>query len=182
MILGDTMLKEQDAGISEIAFLSPETPLSSSPFGKKGVQAPYSVIYGNNIKIHQVILGIILYHKPPPAVIYDPTCGKENYQFKPWLEKGTLKKLGYTFISADIKPYGDVRCSYFRTPLRDKSVDIIVYDPPYLPEISPKTDDERHKDYGIERYGIGKIFKNYSQEVFKQFHRILIPIPDKKIW
>ena len=158
-------------GIKKVRTPLPLKYDASSPFGKVGVQNPLTIIDGKTIKVHEVVLGIIMFHKEPPATILDPTCGKENHQFKPWVENGTLERLGYKYIPADIKPYGDIVLDVFSLPIRDKSVDVIVYDPPYL---THSRIDSRGTDYDIvvERTP-NEVKKFYSVRVFKEFHRVL---------
>lgn len=145
---------------------------SANPFGWPGIQLPVSVIYGNNHRIHEVVMGILLYHKPPPARILDPTCGEENYQFRPWLENGTLERLGYEYVSMDIQPVGEIRYDIFcGLPLRGNYFDVAIYDPPYL---TNPARDGREKDYGMTRHQSPQRVKQYySRKVFGEFARVL---------
>ena len=144
---------------------------ASSPFGKVGIQNPLTLIDGKTIRVHEVVLGIIMFYKEPPAIILDPTCGKENYQFKPWIESNILERLGYEYISADIKPYGEIVLDVFNLPVKEKSVDIIVYDPPYTPTARM---GKRGGDYDIVIDRTPNMIKKYySEKVFKEFYRVL---------
>jgi len=153
--------------------LSSILPLVKQPendLGYYGVQNPWSVIDGRKVKIHEMVLFLVTYYCRKNCVIFDPTCGKENYQFKPILE--VLEALGYRYISADLEPYGDIQHDVLGgVPLRDDSVDIILYDPPYVPY---SRCDVRGEDYAIssERC-VYDVKKFYSKEVLKEFHRIL---------
>lgn len=157
--------------INHVKTPSPLKYDGSSPFGRVGVQNPITVIDGKNARVHEVVLGIITFHKSPPATIYDPTCGRENYQFKPWLENGVLEKLGYKYVSGDLKAYGELVNDVFHVPLRGKSVDVIVYDPPFTTHCRI---DDRGSDYDIDKErSPEEIKKYYSKNVFEEFHRVL---------
>lgn len=159
-------------GTKEVRIPLPLKYNSSTPFGKVGVQSPLTVIDGKDIRVHEVVLSIIMFHKEPPAVILDPTCGKENHQFRPWIEQGILDKLGYEYIPCDIKPYGEIVLDVLSSlPFRDESADIIVYDPPFTPN---RRADERGVDYDIAKTRTPEEVKiYYSESVFKEFHRVL---------
>ncbi|RLC83593.1 MAG: hypothetical protein DRJ03_16725 [Chloroflexi bacterium] len=144
---------------------------SSLPFGEVGVQSPLTVIGGEKIRIHEVALWLVSYYKEPPAVILDPTCGKDNRMFSPWIKSGVLAEMGYTYISGDIKGYGDVALDVFKLPVRDSSIDVVVYDPPYTPDARI---DERGESYGItEERCIDEIARFFSEDVFMEFDRVL---------
>lgn len=143
-----------------------------NPFGRIGVQPPLTVIDGKNIRVHEVIMGIILFHKEPPATILDPTCGEENYMFSPWLRDGTLQRLGYKYIAMDKKPVGMIQYDLFDgLPIIDDNIDIIVYDPPYLPSAR---EDKRGNAYDIDDdRAVDEIKRYYSKQILAEFHRVL---------
>ena len=132
---------------------------------------PRSVIIGNDIDVSEVVKVLIKYYFPHAKVIYDPTCGEENYQFNDWILQEEYQKK-YDYIASDIKrtKWSMFQADVFKLPLRDNSVDIIVYDPPYLPY--PRT-DSRGEDYDIATISSPlKILEFYSGKIFKEFYRI----------
>ena len=118
--------------LKKLSTILPLNPRAENDLGCYGVQNPWSVIDGRKVRIHEMVLFLVTYYCRKNCVIFDPTCGKENYQFKPILD--VLEALGYRYIAADLEPYGEIQYDVFGgVPLRGSSVDLILYDPPYTP-------------------------------------------------
>ncbi|RLC73724.1 MAG: hypothetical protein DRI26_00100 [Chloroflexi bacterium] len=130
---------------------------------------PVSCIVGNDIQIHEVIQTLLKFYFPRAKVIYDPTCGDENYQFAPWIGSDNH----YQYIASDIRR---TRWTHFladimHLPLRDESVDVIVYDPPFVPYART---DRRGEEYDIaETKSPLKIFSFYSERAMFEIWRVV---------
>ena len=160
----------KDYRLVKLSRILPITKRPESDLGYIGVQNPWSVIDDRKIKVHELMLFLVTYYCRRKCVILYPTCVKENHLFRDILD--LIEYLGFRYVSADIKPYGDlVHDVLSGIPLRNESVDLIAYDPPYLP--TSKT-DERGKDYDVENgRTVYDVKKFYSLNVFKEFHRVL---------
>ena len=139
--------------------------------GRKTIEGyiipPRSCIVGNDTKIDEVIETLVRFYFPKASRIWDPTCGEENYQFARW-----IKNSKYHYFSNDIKrtKWSMFLNDVFLSGLRDSSVDVIVYDPPYLPYVRI---DDRRNDYDISTTRSPlKILDFYKPKIFKDFHRI----------
>jgi len=111
------------------------------------------------------------------------TCGVTNYQFQHrfWRSR-RYEKYNYVYIAADIKReaaeknkgFASLTFTYdlfHRIPLRDNSVDIIIYDPPF---VTTGEGDERSEEYNIDTgLGVGFLERFHSRRVYEEFHRVL---------
>ncbi|MEM2857033.1 MAG: hypothetical protein QW416_08035 [Candidatus Nitrosocaldaceae archaeon] len=134
----------------------------------------YSVYYQTGVD--NVIKDLLTFYYSDGAVIYDPTCGTDNYQFS-WLKQESLDTvLGlekqYRYIKSDIKPEANPDFVYDLLsdepiPLQEQ-VDCIFYDPPFTPYFRG---DERGEDYDMGKFPDIRIF--YSKKVLKKFWDVL---------
>ena len=156
--------------VKKLSEILPLKARAENELGYYGVQNPWSVINGRDVKIHEMVLFLVTYYCVKGCVIFDPTCGKENYQFREILD--VIEYLGYRYISADIEPYGDIVHDVLGgLPLREGSIDLILYDPPYLPYARL---DDRGSDYAVDvERSVLDVKKFYGMGVFKEFHRVL---------
>lgn len=91
---------------------------------------------------------------PNGGSIFDPTCGKENRQFKKYFTGGYEYDNNYLYKGTD-KMYGfDV----FKNSSLEANYDLVWYDPPFTP--SP-TKDRRAGDYGTQGLTDMDILKSY---------------------
>lgn len=153
----------------------------------KQLMPPLSVIYGKDIGISRLLNNLISYYFPMINNIYDPTCGEENHQFKDYL---VLRDNKYyyrlennklvEYIASDIKRTKwnciNDKCLIvdlfkYPYPFNDNQFDLIVYDPPFTVYARH---DKRAKDYDIEQpRSISDIRRFYSEDIIKEFHRIV---------
>ena len=138
---------------------------------------PFSVIYGINIQIHEVIDALIRYYFPKCKSIWDPTVGTENHQFRDYLQKVDNEwyyhgKIYYFPTDKRKTKWTKMLIDLFNTPypFRDEAFDLIVYDPPFNPY---GRGDDRGEDYDVIhiRSPIA-IKKFYSEDIIKEFWRI----------
>jgi len=131
------------------------------------VLPPFSCIMGNDVKVNEVVETLVRYYFPRATRIWDPTCGEENYQFAAWI--GNSK---YDYFSSDVRQtkWSMFLNDVFLPGLRDSCVDVIVYDPPYVPYARV---DDRGKNYAISATTSPlKVLDFYNPEIFRAFHRI----------
>lgn len=127
-----------------------------------GIIPPLSCIVGNDVPISRLVKTLIKYYFSKARVIYDPTCGDENYMFRDWIFDSK-----YDYISSDVKrtKYTMFQADVFFMPLRDCSCDVIVYDPPYVPY---SRIDGRGSTYGISQAKSPmKVLSFYSRRVIE---------------
>jgi len=136
-----------------------------------GILPPRSCIIGNDNPVSDVVRVLIRFYFPKAHVIYDPTCGDENYQFSSWIYQKAYQKR-YVYIASDIKrsKFTQFLADVFHIPLRDESVDVIVYDPPYVPY---SREDDRGEKYDISytRSPL-KVKSFYSEKVMYELWRV----------
>ena len=98
-----------------------------------------SVWYGEDAELLEKMLGF--YPKTPPREILDATVNKGRF----W--RGSDRKI----VGMDIDPAHapDIVADNCKMPCRDKSFDVIVYDPPHI----PNQGEDGRKDFQ-ERFGL----------------------------
>lgn len=130
----------------------------------------YSAFFSLNQEIAQTIHSIIRFYLPEGGRIYDPTCGKENFQFKSWIESLKLDGTRYEYISSDLKPFGDFQADLWHLPLQDKFAHCTVYDPPFTPTA---TSDPRSEQYNIEvERKVEDVLEYYSKKIYDELLRV----------
>jgi hypothetical protein len=135
----------------------------------------YSAFFALNQKIDDTVRSLIEFFLPKGGVIYDPTCGKENRQFRPWIHQSRLDGVVYEYISSDKEPYGDFVFDLFeipqkKIPLEDKKAHITVYDVPFTPKAKV---DPRAEDYNIQVERTAQdIAKFFSADIYRELARV----------
>ena len=133
-----------------------------------GIVPPRTAIIGNDVTVDKLMKALIWYHFPRARDILDPTCGIENHLMG-WAWADHKR---YRYFGSDVReskyPVALIDVLY-SLPFRDRSFDIIVYDPPYAPYTKF---DKRDKHYLDKLYTPASIRKFYSVEVFREFHRV----------
>jgi len=139
---------------------------------------PFSTIYGHKVKIWELLRNLIEFHFPDAKVIWDPTCGKDNYQFKEYLkrtEDGWIYAGRYKYYASDLlkTPWNCDKESCLRVDVLNPpwdlpfEPDLVVYDPPYIPF---KVSSKRNNAYGMDiNRGLEGIRDYYAPRVFEAF-------------
>jgi len=118
-----------------------------------------SVHKENNIAdfVRDCILRIL----PDGGSIFDPTCGKENRQFKKYFTGAYQYLHNYRYIGKDLC-YNDF--DVFTRTAPTPEFDIVWYDPPFVPK---PVFDKRAGDYGTRDIAIETIMEYFSIPVIK---------------
>ena len=92
----------------------------------------YSVY--NNYKVNDLVEELVMFYLPEGGLIFDPTCGIKNRQFK-WVQNSRLDNIKYDYLPGDLQSTKTqkIQASVTHIPLKYRSVDLTLYDPPYLP-------------------------------------------------
>lgn len=143
---------------------------------------PLSAIYGNKVRICDLLRNLIEFHFPQIQIIWDPTCGRDNYQFAPFLKKtenGWIYANKYRYYASDIlkTPWNclndecliiDVLKPPWNLPFKP---DLVVYDPPFIPS---KVESKRNNAYALnEERTLADIKEYYSSRVFEAFAQVV---------
>lgn len=139
--------------------------------GKRDRYVPCDVLDGLTLR-NEHVMGFFLYYYCPlsrPCRVLDPTCGRENYQFKSL--KPRMLSEGVEYFDGDIMPWGSFQADVFHLPFRNNFFDIVVYDPPYL--TAERRYDDRAGDYGMPLNITPKDVKQYyTRPVLEELARV----------
>ena len=125
----------------------------------------------NNAKVNDMVEELVMFYLPEGGLVFDPTCGIKNRQFK-WIQNSRLDGVKYEYLPGDIQESNlqKIQASVRHIPLKYRSVDLTLYDPPYLPGAR---ECERKEDYGIETdQSVKETIAFYSKEIFEELKRI----------
>jgi len=130
----------------------------------------FSVIYKGTVQ--DAFSKVLRYYVPDPsAVVVDTTCSV----MKMWSEELRKDYQPVTFdIRKEIKPDFCCSCELISEKLKAKSVDCLIYDPPYL-NVKNRIDSEWAKDtyaYGYE-YSSFEYFEDLSEKCAQPFYQVL---------
>lgn len=132
--------------------------------------------YTTSLKTTQIsdfVESIVMFYMPEGGIIYDPTAGVKNYQFK-WNKNEKLTGVRYTYLSSDLRKtrHSQFMADVRHLPLADKFADFTWYDPPYLPKAADK--DKRRNDYGIdnEQADPQQVARYYGPDVMRELVRV----------
>lgn len=93
-----------------------------------------SILRGSN---GQVFRTILTYYKPEPCWVLDCTTGYKHFWDELAVNTSTLGvnalRESYKVVFSDRRRIADIQADYRWMPLKDHSVDVVVYDPPYVP-------------------------------------------------
>ena len=125
----------------------------------------------NNAKVNDMVEELVMFYLPEGGLVFDPTCGIKNRQFK-WIENSRLDGVKYEYLPGDIQESNlqEIQASVTHIPLKYRSVDLTLYDPPYVPGAR---DCQRKEDYGITQdRSVKEVMAFYSKDVFEELKRI----------
>ena len=125
----------------------------------------------SNAKVNDVVEEMVMFYLPEGGLIFDPTCGIKNRQFK-WIQNSRLDGVKYEYLPGDIQESNlqKIQASVTHIPLKYRSVDLTLYDPPYLPGMRTM---KRREDYGMDKeQSLEETVGLYSKEIFEELKRI----------
>ena len=126
----------------------------------------------NNAKVNDMVEELVMLYLPEGGLVFDPTCGIKNRQFK-WIQNSRLDGVKYDYLPGDIQKTNlqEVQASVTHIPLKYRSVDLTLYDPPFLPRAC--SENMRGADYGIdEERTPEEVMAFYSKEIYEELKRI----------
>ena len=124
----------------------------------------------NNYKVNDLVEELVMFYLPEGGLVFDPTCGIKNRQFQ-WIQNSRLDGVKYEYLPSDIQESSrqKIQASVAHIPLKYRSVDLTLYDPPYIPYAR----EGRAEDYGIaEERSVKEVMAFYSKEIFEELKRI----------
>ena len=126
----------------------------------------------DNYRINDLVEELVMFYLPEGGIVFDPTCGIKNRQFK-WIQNSRLDGVKYDYLPGDIQKTNlqEVQASVTHIPLKYRSVDLTLYDPPFLPRAC--SENMRGADYGIDEERTPEEVKAfYSKEIYEELKRI----------
>lgn len=98
---------------------------------------------------------------PKGSSIFDPTCGKENRQFRKYLNNSHTYLTDYHYLGKDLL-FGNF--DVFKDRAETEEFDMVWYDCPFIPK---PVFDKRSDDYGNQDITIKQIKEYYSIPVIE---------------
>lgn len=129
---------------------------------------PESIILGTDA---EVLTDIFNFYAPQAKVIVDTTANSR----KMW--RGTTLKDKVFFLDIDKEMKPNVVADFFAMPLKDNSVDVLVWDPPHLPSAAgtEKSLKPFVKNYGLSKTVGGDNVSCMHQPFLVEAARVLKP-------
>ena len=125
-----------------------------------------SVLIG---KDHTLLDAMFDFYAPEAQKIMDVACNKRRM----WKKSRWADQVIYCDIDYMMSP--EIVCDWSQMPFRDKSIDVIVYDPPHLPVAAASDKSMPHyiKNYGLKSSTKGDNIKMLHYSFLMEAKKVL---------
>jgi len=129
-----------------------------------------SVFHGKDC---QLLPEMINFYAPNAKLIVDVTCNARRM----WRGVTARSETKVLYFDADFSVSPQTVCTWDRLPVQDTSVDVIVYDPPHLPQAaaSPKSIAHYAVDYGLKSSTKADNVAELHPPFLEEARRVLVP-------